>query len=194
MECEFIQAFIRGLTYNGERCLFVRKTTGVEPVRVIRSDKDLIRETFRIFMEGGRIPKTIGFDSSDAVFSFGNSYSETFSDRKDYVEIEKPSLSRNDTVRGKTVLVTGGAQGFGEGIVRSLVKKGAFVFIADMNRNGAERLSSQINRECGTIVTKPVFVNVTDEESVEEMFRCVGSETGDLISLSAMPASSGREA
>lgn len=180
MECEFIQAFIRGLTYNGERCLFVRKTREEKPVKVIRGDRDLIREMFHIFMESGRIPKTIGFDSSDDVLSFGNSYSETFSSGKSFVEIEKPSFSRNDTVRGKTVLVTGGAQGFGEGIVKSLVGKGAFVFIADMNRTGAERLSAEINRECGTLSTKPVYVNVTDENSVEEMFRYVESETGGL--------------
>lgn len=180
MECEFIQAFIRGLTYNGERCLFVRKTTGVRPVRMIRNDRDLIREMFHIFMEGGRIPSSIGFDDSETVLSFGNSYSETCSSGKSFVEIEKPSFSRNDTVRGKTVLVTGGAQGFGEGIVRSLAGKGAFVFIADMNRDGAERLSTEINRECGTLSTKPVYVNVTDENSVEEMFRYVESETGGL--------------
>lgn len=180
MECEFIQAFIRGLTYNGERCLFVRKTPHKRPQKVIRLDRDLIREMFHVFMEGGRVPSSIGFDTSPIVLSFGNSYSETFSDDKDFIEIEKPSFSRNDTVRGKTVLVTGGARGFGEGIVRSLVKKGAFVFIADMKRDGAERLSAEINRECGTPMTLPLYVNVTDEESVREMFRSVESETGGL--------------
>ena len=48
---------------------------------------------------------------------------------------------RSAVVNNKVCVVTGGAQGFGEGIVRELIKNGAIVFIADMNVDGAKKLA-----------------------------------------------------
>ena len=48
---------------------------------------------------------------------------------------------RADVVRNKIALVTGGAQGIGEEIVRNLAAAGAIVFIADLNIKGAEKLN-----------------------------------------------------
>lgn len=47
----------------------------------------------------------------------------------------------------KVVLVTGGAQGFGEGIARSAFKQGAHVIIADLNREKGEQLAMQFNKK-----------------------------------------------
>ena len=55
------------------------------------------------------------------------------------------AAKRVDVVRNKIVLVTGGAQGIGEEIVRSLVASGALVFIADLNLEGASQLAEAIN-------------------------------------------------
>jgi len=83
-------------------------------------------------------------------------------------------------VQGKVVLVTGGAQGFGEGMVRELVKAGASVFIADMNIDGAAALAGQLNKEAGSTKAFAVKVNVTDEASVEAMLDTVARTTGGL--------------
>ena len=45
-------------------------------------------------------------------------------------------MSRDLT--GKIAIVTGSAQGFGEGIADSLASKGAAVVVADMNAEGAK--------------------------------------------------------
>ena len=45
---------------------------------------------------------------------------------------------------GKTAIVTGGGSGFGAGIVRRFVQEGARVMIADINRDGADQLSSEM--------------------------------------------------
>ena len=45
---------------------------------------------------------------------------------------------------GKTAIVTGGGSGFGAGIVRRFVQEGARVLIADINREGADQLSSEM--------------------------------------------------
>lgn len=47
-------------------------------------------------------------------------------------------------LEGKTAIVTGGASGFGAGIVRKFVQEGARVMIADINGEGAEALSTEI--------------------------------------------------
>lgn len=90
-------------------------------------------------------------------------------------------------VAGKVAVVTGGAQGFGEEIVRGLAASGAYVFIADMNLDGATKLAYAINSEHQAHRDKglpgpafPIAVNVTDEASVVAMFRAIAGQTGGL--------------
>ena len=45
---------------------------------------------------------------------------------------------------GKTAIVTGGASGFGEGIVRKFVAEGARVMVADINDAGAQALADEL--------------------------------------------------
>jgi len=90
---------------------------------------------------------------------------------------------RAGVVGGRVALVTGGAQGFGEEIVRGLASSGALVFVADLNAAGAERLSESLNAEAGRTVALPVAVNVSDEASVAAMFAQAVREAGgvDLV-------------
>ena len=44
---------------------------------------------------------------------------------------------------GKTAIVTGGASGFGEGIVRKFLAEGARVMIADLNEEAAEHIAAE---------------------------------------------------
>jgi len=83
-------------------------------------------------------------------------------------------------VQDKVALITGGAQGFGEGMVRALVTAGASVYIADMNIDGAEALAKALNQEAGATRAFALKVNVTDEASVESMMQQVALTTGGL--------------
>ncbi len=83
-------------------------------------------------------------------------------------------------VLDKIALVTGGAQGFGEGMVRELVDAGAYVYIADMNEEGAARLATELNEKYGATRAFALKVNVTDEASVEAMMDSVARTTGGL--------------
>jgi sorbitol-6-phosphate 2-dehydrogenase len=89
-------------------------------------------------------------------------------------------LSRARVVKNRVALVTGGAQGFGEEIVRGLVSAGALVYIADLNREGAEKLAAGLNGDYGRTLAFPVGVNVADEESVRIMAETVALGTGGL--------------
>ena len=90
------------------------------------------------------------------------------------------AAGRADVVRNKITLVTGGAQGIGEDIVRNLAACGALVFIADLNLEGAQKLAQQINTEEKRTAAIAVAVNVSSEESVEAMFNTVMQTAGGL--------------
>lgn len=78
------------------------------------------------------------------------------------------SAGAGKSLTGKIAVITGSAQGFGEGIARYLASEGASVVIADMNVAGAEKTASSIREELGTPVIA-VGVNVSDEDSVRSM-------------------------
>ncbi len=87
---------------------------------------------------------------------------------------------RSSVVAGKVALVTGGAQGFGEGIVRSLAAGGSIVCIVDLNIAGARSLAEELNRESGRSVAYAFGANVTDEESVRAMVAEVVDRVGGV--------------
>lgn len=63
---------------------------------------------------------------------------------------------------GKTAIVTGGASGFGAGIVRKFAAEGAEVMIADINGEAAEVLAGELG-------CKSVQVDVSKDDSVNAM-------------------------
>lgn len=68
---------------------------------------------------------------------------------------------------GKTIIVTGGAQGIGRGIVEHLLGAGASVVVADRDREAEEELFEQLG-EPGRLVLLP-----TDVGSEEDVKRCI---------------------
>jgi sorbitol-6-phosphate 2-dehydrogenase len=90
------------------------------------------------------------------------------------------AAERADVVRNKIALVTGGGQGIGGEIARSLAASGALVFIAGLNLEGASRLAEAINARENRIAALPAAVDVSDEASAAALFRTVGLTAGGL--------------
>ena len=67
-------------------------------------------------------------------------------------------------LEGKTAIVTGGASGFGAGIVRKFVAEGARVMIADINEAGAEAFAAEMGDQ-----TLAHGVNLVNSNDVEAM-------------------------
>ena len=67
-------------------------------------------------------------------------------------------------LKDKCAIVTGGASGFGEGIVRKFIAEGARVIIADLNGDGAQTLADEL----GANATAHQ-VNVANGEDVKAM-------------------------
>ena len=80
-------------------------------------------------------------------------------------------------MKGKTAIVTGGASGFGEGIVRKFLTEGARVVIADINLNAAQIIADELGKE-----TVAVQVNVADGASVENL-QAVAKKTFGKIDI-----------
>jgi len=89
-------------------------------------------------------------------------------------------VDRNDIVRNKIAVVTGGAQGFGENIVRKLVESGCFVFIVDLNIKGACQVSEELNIKYKRTASIPIKVDVTDENSVSKMIYEIVKKAGGI--------------
>ncbi len=72
-------------------------------------------------------------------------------------------------VENKTIVITGAAQGFGEGIGRCLMQEGANIVIADLNEEIGKATTSDFNRLAGT--NRAIFVktDVADIGSLENL-------------------------
>ena len=72
-------------------------------------------------------------------------------------------------VEGKTFIVTGAAQGFGEGIARELMKEGANIVVADLNEVTGEATAASFNGIAKN--NKAIFVktNVADMDSLNNL-------------------------
>ena len=75
-------------------------------------------------------------------------------------------------LKDKCAIVTGGASGFGEGIVRKFIAEGARVVIADLNGEGAQALADEL----GANATAHQ-VNVANGEDVKALVTVTRSRT-----------------
>jgi len=89
-------------------------------------------------------------------------------------------LYRNNIVKNKIAVVTGGAQGFGESIVRELTKSECLVFIADINVKGARKLAEELNIKYKRTIALPIKADVTDEDSVRKMIYEIIKKAGGI--------------
>jgi len=83
-------------------------------------------------------------------------------------------------VEGKTIIVTGAAQGFGEGIARCLIKEGANIVVADLNEAVGIKTAESFNaiaKGCKAIFVK---TNVSELESLNSLIRQTVLEFGAL--------------
>jgi len=89
-------------------------------------------------------------------------------------------LNRNNIIKNKIAVVTGGAQGFGESIVRELTKLECLVFIADINVKGATQLAEELNIKYKRAAALAIKVDVTNEDSVIKMIYEIIKKAGGM--------------
>jgi len=159
---------------NGEPGLYIAKEKNEE--KIIESFREIQAETGfdrgLIFIEGIGL---LGVGNSwDEATHFINQY--TKGTTVTFIEEE----SKSARVRNKVVVVTGGAQGFGRGIVEELVFEGAFVTIADINEKLGEETVNEINRKKGKNHAIFIKTNVSKADSVKSMVSDTVCEFGGI--------------
>jgi len=182
-----IASQLRGLSYKDNKAEIVTFTSELqvsngETLNITASSfsgesqakESLITDVFKQYVqEKGMSPEIINIDGIGS-FLIGSSY-----DKANKTGLNRKEKSQN-ILTDKVSVVTGGAQGFGEGIVRSLSDAGSLVFIADLNLDGAKKLAEELNREKGYTTAFAVSVNVCDEESVAKMVEEIVSIAGGI--------------
>jgi len=115
-------------------------------------------------------------DSLDAVYAnLQNASAQGARPRHVVVEsvgeftLNEPESKRGTRLAGRVSLVTGGAQGFGEGIARELATNGATLLIADLNLELAETVATSLNEKHGAGTAIALAVDVGSEESVQNL-------------------------
>ena len=76
---------------------------------------------------------------------------------------------------GKSAIVTGGASGFGAGIVRRFAAEGARVFVADIDIDHAKALADELGDS-----TCAVRVDLTDSDDVESLVQSTIETAGGI--------------
>lgn len=81
------------------------------------------------------------------------------------------SSASKGRVEGRTIIVTGAAQGFGEGIARELMAQGSNIVVADLNEATGEKTAASFNEKAGA--NKAIFVktNVADMASLRNLMK-----------------------
>ncbi len=162
-----IAAQLRGLTQIEDRLSMVYysenlKTTNESTINV-KDSSELGNALSEYKKSNGSLPKIVNVAGVGS-YSISNSSTNT-----NYHPLD-----------GKVSVVTGGAQGFGEGLVRDLIAAGSTVFIADLNLDGAKKLANELNTKKQQTLAYAVPVNVADEESVEKMVEEIALTVGGI--------------
>jgi rhamnose utilization protein RhaD (predicted bifunctional aldolase and dehydrogenase)/NAD(P)-dependent dehydrogenase (short-subunit alcohol dehydrogenase family) len=71
----------------------------------------------------------------------------------------------------KVIIVTGAAQGFGEGIAGHLIKEGANIVVADLNEEAGKKTAERFAAICRSNAAIFVKTNVTDAVSLKNLVR-----------------------
>ena len=82
------------------------------------------------------------------------------------IVLEVRRAKRAGRLQGCVAIVTGSAQGFGEGIAREIAAEGAFVTVADLNGPLAEKVAADLNRRFGPDTALCCRTDVADSDSV----------------------------
>ena len=88
-----------------------------------------------------------------------------------------------DTLKGKTILITGGGSGLGLAIWQSFCKSGADIIICGRTAEKLDKASAEIEKERDGAKVKGYTVDVRDHQSVNEVFKEAISDFSSIDGL-----------
>jgi len=82
------------------------------------------------------------------------------------------------SLKGKQAIITGGGSGIGKEMANLFARRGAKVFICDMDATAAEGVASTINKEMGSLSAVGMLCDVTKSQDVQRLFDQVAGNGG----------------
>ncbi len=134
----------------------------------------------RIIVLGKEIMLFSGFTYQEALDIQNDPLSVTLHCQNEKKSSYVSEYHLNKFIKDKVIVVTGGAQGIGACLVRNLVKMNAFLFIADINQEKAEKLVQELNHVHAKKCALSVSVDVTNEKSVQKMIDSIIENAGGI--------------
>ena len=83
-------------------------------------------------------------------------------------------------MKDKTIIITGGAQGFGAGIAKELFRQGANIALADIQRDEGLELATELNSSQGRNSALFIECDISDYDSVTAMVKTVVNKYGSI--------------
>ncbi len=190
------------VTYCGDHYLYI-VTKNKNPGEILQQIKDkieasgnnelpdiLLLEEYGLFAAGiNHKAAETALDTFEDLMKI-SFYSDDFggpnplsSEAVDFIKKWKPRNTEAPGIKspeGKIAIVTGGAQGFGSGIVEALFEEGVNVVIADLQEEKGNEFAASLNDKAGTNHAFFVKTDVSDDISVEHLLFETVREFGGL--------------
>lgn len=126
----------------------------------------LKKEVVQYKSKNGKLPQIIHLKGLGVVAIAENAYQVDCLLSSKKIENNTTGAGR---ASGKTVIVTGGAQGFGGGLVEHIFNDGGNVVIADLNEELGQKYAADLNKQSNTNKAYFVKVDVSNPDSVQEL-------------------------
>lgn len=88
---------------------------------------------------------------------------------EDYNTDSELKIITRGRLKNKIVIITGAAQGFGEGIAKELFNEGANIIVADINEDKGDEIVQELNKKISSNRALFVKTNVTQPGSVKNL-------------------------
>ena len=158
-----------------------KKAVTVKNCENIDEQYDVIEKAVKDYnVKNGGMPEYVAVEGF-AVFAAGKSKidADAAASKLTGEECKISTLDGYKRIADRIIIVTGSAQGFGQGIAEELLKEGASVVIADLNYDLAKENCDKLSEKYGANVM-PAKVDVTDEQSTKELIINTVLEFGGL--------------
>ncbi len=160
--------------FNFPEYLEIRGKTEAE---IIENAQNKIKS---FYVKNYFFPKTLKIEGLGFVMAGNNAAENELSDGIISYDVPEEKTVSAMRAENKTIIVTGAAQGFGEGISECLIREGANIVVADLNEEAGEKTVERFNAIAQN--NRAIFVktNVAEIPSIENLVRETVSQFGGI--------------
>lgn len=132
-------------------------------------------ESVKAVTAGMALPFALKTSDNEAIV-----IASTAADIENFVADKETSASYGGRLKGRVVVITGGAQGFGGGVADEMFTEGANIVIADLNEELGNAKAAGLNAQSDSNQAVFVKVDVSNPESVDQMIYDTVAHFGGL--------------